>query len=277
MKTKIIADSSCDLFCMEGIAFSSVPLTVFTDERSFTDDETLDVGEMLRYLSTYKGRSGTACPNIEDWLNTYADAEQIYVVTMSGNISGTYDTARSAAELYREAHPNASIRVFDTKSAGPQVRMTVDHLAKLVRAGTDFQTVCSLIDEELKRSRTFFALESFHNFAQNGRVGKAAAMFGSALGIRVMATASKQGTIEIIRKCRGEKSVLEGFLDELQNAGYDGTDCYIAHCQNEPLAQRLAEAIRERYPQASVTLHETRGLCSYYAEKGGILLSCMCR
>lgn len=277
MNIKIIADSSCDIFRIQDVPFSSVPLTISTDERSFTDDEALVLEEMLTYLSAYKGQSGTSCPSIEDWMKTYADAEQIYVVTLSSGVSGTYNTALRAAELYRETHPNASIRVFDTKSAGPQVRMTAEHIASLVKEGNGFQTVCERIDEELARSRTFFALQSFHNFAQNGRVSKAAAAFGSALGIRVMATASKEGTIEIIRKCRGENGVLEGFLEELQNAGYDGGDCYIAHCQNEPLADRLTEAIRSKYPQANITLYKTRGLCSYYAEKGGLLLSCLCK
>ena len=93
MKRRIIADSSCDIFEMEGIDFVSVPLTISTDERSFVDDKALDVDGMLTYLAGYEGRSYTACPNMEAWLQAYQGADEIFVVTLSSNVSGTYAAA----------------------------------------------------------------------------------------------------------------------------------------------------------------------------------------
>lgn len=272
MKRKLIADSSVDLFALGGMDFASVPLTVATDERSFTDDENLDVTQMLTYLAGYTGRSYTACPNVEAWLQSYQGAEEIFVITLSSNISGTYGAAVTAAELYKEECPNAKIHVFDTLSAGPEVRMLAKKLAEDISADLSFAEICQRGEAYMKKTAIFFCLQSFHNFAQNGRVNKAVAKLGGMLGIRIMATASNQGTIEILDKCRGDKATIKKFLEKLEKSGYQGGKIAMAHCENLPFAEGLAQAIKEAYPAADIEIYETRGLCSFYAERGGILL-----
>lgn len=276
MATRIVADSSCDVHRMPGIDFVSVPLIISTDEASFTDDQHLDLDHMLTYLASYKGRSFTACPSIEQWMSVYEGADTVYVVTMSSNISGTYNAAQMAAQMVISEHPEVRIHVFDTKSAGPHVRLVVDHILSLVNQSLPFDEVCRRTEDYMAHTRVFFALKSFHNFVQNGRVSKTVAAFGSALGIHIMATASREGRIEIIRKCRGDAGTHKGFLEEMRKAGYSGGACYIAHCQNPSGAQKLADELRVSYPGARVMVYETHGLCSYYAEAGGILLSCEC-
>lgn len=272
MKTKIIADSSCDLFQMEGVDFTSVPLSIATDEKTFVDDSNLNILQMLQYLSGYEGRSYTACPNVDAWYRAYEGGDEIFVVTLSSNISGTFAAATSAAQLYQEEHPQAKIHIFDTLSAGPEVRMLAKKLAQWVKEGLPFEKICELGTAYMQQTRIFFSLQSFHNFAQNGRVNKTVAKLGSMLGIRIMATASPVGTIEIMDKCRGEKGNLKKFMENLQSVGYAGGGICLAHCQNPEFAQLLADTIREKYPNAHVEIYETGGLCSYYAEAGGILL-----
>lgn len=145
-----------------------------------------------------------------------------------------------------------------------------------MREGKNFEEVCKLADDYLKHSRVFFALESFHNFAQNGRVSKLTATAAGILGIRVLATASTGGTIDIIAKCKGAAGTLKGFMKCLNEAGYAGGKVYIGQCKNLPFAEKIAAEIQNVYPGAPVSIYETRGLCSYYAEKGGLLLSCEC-
>ena len=182
MKRKLIADSSVDLFALDGMDFTSVPLTIATDEKSFTDDERLDVMQMLDYLAGYTGRSYTACPNVEAWLQAYQGAEEIFVVTLSSNISGTYGAAVTAAELYEEENPNAKIHVFDTLSAGPEVRLLVRKLAEDISENLSFDEICQRGEAYVKKTAIFFCLQSFHNFAQNGRVNKTVAKLGGMLG-----------------------------------------------------------------------------------------------
>ena len=271
-KIKLIADSSCDTFAVEGVDFISVPLTISTQQRSFLDDQALDVEQMLAYLAAYKGRSYTACPNMDDWLNAYQDAEEIFVVTLSSGVSGTYAAANAAAKLHQEENPNVKIHIFNTLSAGPEVRMLTDKIAEQIRAGKSFEEICQAGEAYIKETRIFFALQSFHNFAENGRVNKTVARLGSMLGIRVMATASPHGTIEITDKCRGEKATQKRFLEKMAEAGYQGGKVYLAHCCAEEFAKSICAGIKEKYPSGEILIYETHGLCSFYAEKGGVLL-----
>ena len=276
MIRRVVADCSADITGIDGVDFKSVPLSISTDERSFTDDENLDLDEMLDYLAHYSGRSYTACPSIETWLDCYAGADEIFVVTISEGLSGTYNAAVTAGNIYMENNPGTKVHVFDSLSAGAEVRMLTDKIAELVQAGKSYDEIIAEGDSYNKHSRIFFALESFHNFAENGRVNKVVAAAAGLLGIRVLATGNPQGQIIIAAKCRGEAGTLKAFLKNLDEAGYDGGRIYIAQCQNESFAKRIKAAILEKYPAADILIYPTRGLCSYYAEKGGILLGCEC-
>lgn len=272
MIKRIIADSSVDIFSVPNVEFRSVPLTIYTDEKTFIDDQNLNVDNMLDYLAKYRGRSYTSCPGIDLWLDCYNGADEIYVVLLSSNISGTYNAALTAAELYQESNPNVKIKLFDTLSAGPEVRLLVDKVAECLINGMDFDEVSNCCDKYIKNTRVFFALESFHNFAANGRVNKMVAAAAGIMGIRIMATASVDGKIEIVKKCRGEKGTLNAFLETLNEAGYSGGKCYIAHCKNINLAENFKNNVLLNYPNANIIIYETRGLCSFYAEKGGMLV-----
>ncbi len=276
MKRKIIADSSCDTFKINEIPFQSVPLTISTDERSFIDDEKLDVNEMLVYLSGYNGRSFSACPSVEAWLSAFEGADEIFVVTLTSNLSGAFNSANTAAKIYLENNPNSKIHVFDTYSTGPEMRLFIEKIAEMAVTDNSFSDICEKAQAYLKSTRLFFALESFKNLANNGRINKTVAKLAGILGIRVLATASREGTIEIIEKCRGINNTLRGFLTQLKNAGYEGGKVNIAHCKNISFATAISDAIKKLYPKAKVAIYESRGLCSFYAEKGGLLLGCEC-
>lgn len=276
MKRKIVADSSCDIFEIGDIAFQSAPLTISTDERSFVDDEKLDVNEMLVYLSGYNGRSFSACPSVEAWLSAFEGADEIFVVTLTSNLSGAFNSANTAAKIYLENNPNCKIHVFDTYSTGPEMRLLIEKIAQMAVTDKSFSDICAEAKKYLKSTRLFFALESFKNLANNGRINKTVAKLAGILGIRVLATASREGTIEIIEKCRGVNSTLRGFLAQLKSAGYEGGKVNIAHCKNVSFATAISDAIKEMYPKAKIAIYESRGLCSFYAEKGGILLGCEC-
>ena len=154
--------------------------------------------------------------------------------------------------------------------------MLSDRVAEWVRDNKSFEEIVSLGDEYIRHSRIFFALESFHNFAANGRVSRVVAAAAGLLGIRVLATGNPEGQIIIAAKCRGEAGTLKAFIKNLEEAGYAGGRIYIAHCLNLSFANRIKQTILDKYAQAQILIYETKGLCSFYAEKGGILLACEC-
>ena len=274
MNIKIVCDSSSDLTKLTHTAFASAPLTISTNEHSFVDDDKLDIPNMINELAHYKGRSYTACPSIASWLDCFEGADILYVCTITSGLSGAYNSAMSAVSQYCADNPHVKAHVFDTLSTGPELRMLAEKIDELVYEGNDFDTVCREANEYLKRTRLFFSLESLHNFAQNGRVSKIVASAAGILGIRIFGTASAKGTLQPMHKCRGEAKVLSTIMSTLEEIGYKGGKIRIAHVQNPGFAQRIKEALINQYGEMSLLIYETRGLCSYYAEKGGILLGC---
>ena len=141
MNILIVSDSSSNVFTMEGCSYATVPMKINAGDREFIDTPELDLQDMVETLKNHKGKSGSSCPNVQDWLDAFGDAEAIFVLTISKNLSGSYNSACQAAELYQETHPDGKIFVFDTLTAGPQQIMLAEKLKELINEGLDFDTI----------------------------------------------------------------------------------------------------------------------------------------
>ena len=227
---------------------------------------------MAETLRTYKGKTGTSCPNVADWLEAYEGAEQLVVITITGTLSGSYNAALLAGEEYRETHPGARIFVLDSLSAGPEIRLLAEKARELVNTGLDFDAMCEGLQEYQKHTHLLFSLESLANLARNGRVKPAVAAVARMLGIRVIGQASDGGELEVLCKTRGEHGALERIVLELKGHGYTGGKVHIAHCGNLEAAKRLQQMIHAVFHGAQVDVSECGGLCSYYAELGGLMV-----
>lgn len=271
-KIKIVSDSSSDLLELRSVEFSSAPMKVVTAEREFSDDKELDLGEMAAFFDTYKGKSQTSCPNTADWLAAFGDADDVFCVTITSGLSGSYNSACVAKRAYEEEHAGRRVFVIDTLSAGPELTLIIEKLEEYVTAGFSYEEICERITEYQKQTGLIFMLKSLKNFANNGRVSPALAKLIGLIGICIVGKASDQGTLEPMHKCRGENRALETLLSELASAGLRRGKVSIGHADNAPAAERLAQMLREKFEKVTVEIHRMRGLCSYYAEKGGLLV-----
>ena len=271
-KIKITADSSANLLQLENMDFAAAPLKIITAEREFVDDNALDTVEMVTWFDGYKDRSKTSCPNPGDWLDAFGDAEEVYCVTITSGLSGSYNSACVAKEMYEAEHPGRRVCVIDSLSAGPELVLIVEKLEELIARGLSFDEISREIGEYQKKTGLAFMLESLKNFAANGRVSPAVAKIAGVLGIRIVGKASDQGTLEPMHKCRGESKSLTAIVDYLKEMGLHTGKVRIAHCMNPNAAQTLKELILRQLDKADVQIHPCRGLCSYYAEKGGLLV-----
>lgn len=269
--TRIVADSSCDTQTL-ALAGDAVPLTIYGDGFSYTDDGTIDIHAMLDMLSRYKGRSYTACPPVEAWLRAFGGADTVYAVTITSGLSGTYNSAMAARDIYLQSRPHADVRVFDTLSAGPEPRLLLEKLQELTEAGLGFGEVCRLAEEYMKSTRLFFSLQSLHNMAQNGRISKVAASAVGVLSLSIIGTASPEGTLSPIAKVRGEKRAAAKLAEQIEDAGWRGGKIRINHTENPDLAERLKRELAARCPGADIRAYPAGGLCSYYAERGGVMI-----
>lgn len=276
MKRKIVADSSCDMWELNGVDFAVAPMTISTDNKHYVDNQELDVHLMSEDLAKYKGVSHTACPSVGSWLDCYEGYDEVFVVTLTGAMSGTYNSAMTAKGIYEEENENVKVHVFDSLSTGPEMRLLIEKLKEMIEEDLTFEEIVEKGQDYLKHTRLFFALKSLHNFAMNGRVNKAVASAIGVLNISIFATASEEGTIQQISKCRGEKKVVKSMIEHLENAGYHGGRVRISHADNLKLAHSVRDKILELYPHADIIVYPMGGLCTYYAEIGGLLVGCEC-
>lgn len=271
MSIKIVSDSSANMYHLDGVNFESADMVISTDEKEYRDNEHLNVEQMVEELASYKGRSGTACPGVGEWLEAFGDAEEVYCTTITARLSGSYNAAMAAKEQYEEEHPGRKVFVFDTRSAGPEMKLHIEKIREFIQAGMDFDTICKKIAEYKEKTSIAFSLECVRNLANNGRINAAVATVVGMLGIRIIGDA-EGGVLNPTDKVRGEKKAVSKLVENMKKAGYVGKKVYIDHCYNEAGAEALKKALLEEFPNAVVKIARTTGLCSFYAEKGGLMI-----
>lgn len=269
---KIVADSSCDLFQLKYTDFSTAPMKVITANREFIDDTTLDTSEMVEYLTTFNGKSQSSCPNTADWLNAFGEADDIFCITITSGLSGSYNSACIAKQIYEQKYPQKRVCVIDTLSAGPEMTLLIKKIEELIIHQTPYEEICQQIQTYLQHTGLVFMLKSLKNFANNGRISPLVARVVGIAGICIIGKASNEGTLEPLDKCRGEKRAIETLVNAIITEGGTPGKISIGHCQNESAALQIKELVLSKFPDADVEIHKFRGLCSFYAEKGGVLV-----
>lgn len=272
MKYRIVSDSTSNIFQLSDVSYTCVPLKIITAEKEYTDAPGLDTDGMIEDLKNLHGKSGSSCPNMHEWMEAFGDAELVFAVTITGALSGSYSAAVQAGEAYMEQHEGARVMVIDSKSAGPEMQMLVEKLRECVLAEMTFDQIREVICEYQKHTHLLFSLESLTNLANNGRVNPVVAKAAGFLGIRLVGRASDEGTLEPLHKCRGEKKALEMIRSEMRQNGFQGGKVRIAHCQNPSAAAALEKLILQDFPSSQIEILACAGLCSYYAERGGLLV-----
>lgn len=272
MKFKIVADSTADVLSLDTISFSSAPLKIITSEKEYVDNSDLDVADMVETLLKYKGHSSTSCPNPDDWLKTFGDAENVFCITITGTLSGSYNSAVLAKQMYEEMHPERHVYVINSLSAGPELKLIIEKTEEQIRQGKEYAEICKIIEKYTQHTGLIFMLESMKNLANNGRVSSIVAKAVGLLGIRVVGKASDKGDLLPLDKCRGQEKALVEIVKRMKEFGFKGGKVRIAHCLNEDAAKKLRATILGDFPQVDLDIYHCRGLCSYYAKKGGLLV-----
>ena len=276
MNWNIICDSGCDLFALEkeseNIAYKSVPFYITIENKEFTDDETLNVEEMVCKMKESKLASSTACPSPEAWQSQMKKGGNNICVTVSKNLSGSYASGNIAVTTMCEENPDTKAAMVDGCATGPASVLTVRKIAELIENGESFEDVVKKTEEYVSGINTVFALSSFDNLVKSGRVSKIAGILAASLnfwgvGLEV------DGRISVHDKVRGKKKAISSMIGLIKEKGFNGKEVVISHCMNEPLALTMKEEIEKINSDINVTILKTRGLNSYYADKEGIIIS----
>ena len=270
MDARIVVDSSANMAGEPAVY--SVPLKIITDTKEYIDDVNLNTAAMVWDLKTYTGKSSTACPSPQDWLEAFGDAPYVFCIAITSNLSGSCNAANIAKADYQQTFPDRKVYVVDSLSTGGEMELIAEKIQELMDAGHSFEEICENIKDYQQHTGLMFMLESMQNLANNGRVNKIVAKAAGILGIRAVGRASDVGTLEPLEKCRGEKKAIAALADHMVSRGYEGGKMRISHCLNLAAAETLKANILAAYPDADVQIRPTGGLCSFYAEKGGMII-----
>ena len=276
MKWMIVTDSSCDLTSLDtgssDIGFDTVPFVLNIDGKDFVDHPELSVPEMVDAMEA-SSASHSACPSPSAWEELFRKADHVIAMTISGRLSGSYNSAMVGKSMTLEKDPEKKIEVIDSLSTGPKLVLLVQSALRQIQNQIPFESLCAACRSQAESIRTIFTLSSFHNLVQNGRVSKIAGFLAGKLGIRVIGVGSPEGEIQLKELMRGEQRTLKKIIKDMEENRYNGAEMAISHCMNEPMANSLKEMILSRWKDAKIQILPTRGLDSYYAERSGLIIS----
>ncbi|MGM9910631.1 MAG: DegV family protein [Lacticaseibacillus absianus] len=272
-KVRLILDSSSNTLSDPARNLVVVPLTLTFGEENMLDDEKLDISEFLAKMEANNEAGKTAAPSIQRWLDALEGSENAIIVTLTSGLSGTYSSALQAKDIYLEQHPHANVIVVDSRSAGPELEVVLEGIEALIKDDKlRFADLEAKIAEFRTRTHLLFVLQSLRNLSLNGRVSPAVAKIAGVLKINLIGTASVDGELQPLTKARGMKKALREIVKQMEGMKYQGGRVVIDECENATDAEKLKEAILASYPDANVTIRPMRGLCSFYAERGGLMI-----
>ncbi|HFU4205146.1 TPA: DegV family protein [Streptococcus suis] len=275
-KWKIVADSGCDYRQLKNLApdteFISVPLTIQVGDQAFVDDANLDIDHMMNVMEASKSAAGSACPSPQAYQAAFEGAENIFLITITGGLSGSFNAARVARDMFVEEHPEVNIHLIDSLSAGGEMDLIVDEINRLIAAGLEFEELVQVITTYQENSKLLFVLAKVDNLVKNGRLSKLVGTVVGLLNIRMVGEASSEGKLELLQKARGHKKSVIAAFEEMKKAGYNGGRIVMAHRNNAKFFQQFSELVKASFPNAVIEEVPTSGLCSFYAEEGGLLM-----
>ena len=269
---KLIIDSSSNMKSDPDHNVEVVPLTISFGGKDYIDDQNLNIREFLNDMNQNQIAGKTTCPSIQAWLNALEGTEKAIIITMTSGMSGTFSSALQAKTMYEEKYPTSQIIVVDSRSAGPELTIVLHGIEKMIQGDIRFVDLEEVIAKFRMRTHLLFILQSLHNLSLNGRVSPVVAKVAGLLKINLIGTASKEGKLEPLTKARGMKKAMRELLKYMKDDNYHGGEVIIDHCENEKDAEIIKDKILAEYPDAQVTIRPMRGLCSFYAEEGGIMV-----
>lgn len=276
MTWKIVADSGCDYRDLNNLAdntqFASVPLTLQVADTVYTDTAHLDIDLMMEHMYATSTASKSSCPSPDDYMRSFEGADKIFVITITGALSGSHNAAQIAAQMYREEHPEVQLHLIDSLSAGGEIDLIVSKLNNLIKQDLTFEEIVQVITAYREKTKLLFVLAKVDNLVKNGRLSKLSGAVAGLLNIRIIGAASPEGKLELLQKARGAKKSVTAAVEEVTKAGYKGGKITIAHRNNDKFCQQFSELIKAQFPNASIEIIPTSGLCSFYAEEGRLLM-----
>lgn len=275
---KIVLDSGCDLTDemkqKRGELFEVVPLSLQVDDVQFIDDDKLDMPNYMTEMEKSKIAVKTAAPSPELFLEKFKAEGSIFAVTLSSHLSASYANAMLAKQMYLEEFSAKFIHVFDSLSAACGQALIAQKISEYITCNLQEMEIEKKVSSFVANMKTYFILERYENIVKNGRMNPYVAKLAGFIGIRPIC-AAVEGKMEVVDKAVGSKKAFTKLIDAIakQKLDFENRTLAISHvtCLEKAIAFR--DEILEKIKFKDVIILETSGLCSTYAERGGIIIA----
>lgn len=274
---KIIIDSCGELSkeMQEDGHFENVPLTLQIGETEIVDDMTFNQADFLKKVAESEEGPKSACPSPDAYMQAMdCEAEHIYVITLSSQLSGSYNSACLAKDLFLEDNEDKKICVIDSKSASIGESLIGLHIAACEEAGMDFETVVENVEKYIEEQHTFFVLESLETLRKAGRLSNLKAKLASTLNIKPIMGSTEEGSIQQLAQARGMNKALDRMVQSMMEVtqNCENRILAISHCNCKERALQLKEKIEKVASFKKIFIVDTAGVSSMYANDGGIIM-----
>lgn len=278
MSYKIVVDSCGELpeKLKEDGHFQTVSLELFVDDYHVTDDEHFNQKEFLRKVKESPNCPKSACPSPEAFQEAYdCEADHVYAVTLSAQLSGSYNSAELGKNLYLEEKGEKKIHVFDSKSASVGETLIAMKIQEYEEAGCSFEEVVKKVDAYIAEQNTYFVLETLETLRKNGRLSNIKAFVASALNIKPVMGSTPEGSICQLSQARGMGKALDKMITTLLSRVKNPEQKILAisHCNCPERAQTILEKVKSLGKFKDVFVIDTAGISSMYANDGGVIMA----
>lgn len=278
MSYKIVVDSCCELpeELKNDPRFEIVPLGLEVGDYRIWDDETFDQLAFLQKVAACPECPKSSCPSPEKYMNAYcSDAEHIYVVTLSANLSGSHNSALLGKSLYIETYGEKQIHVVDSCSASCGETQIALKAMELEEQGLPFEVIVDRLEQFRDSMHTYFVLDNLETLRKNGRLTGVKALVASTLNIKPVMAGTREGTIEQIGQGIGIKKALAKMADAVAKNVTNAQErvLMITHCNNASRAESMKKLVLDRISVKDVLVMDTAGVSSMYANDGGVIVT----
>ncbi|HHU78295.1 MAG: DegV family protein [Caldicoprobacterales bacterium] len=277
MNYSIIADSCCDVSeeMKKETGVELVPLTLRIDDNEYVDDHTLDIKAYLKAMKESRTSPKTACPSIQDFLDRFRERENIFVVTLSSKLSGTYNSAMQAKAIILEEFKDKFIHVFDSMSAAAGETLVHLKIHEHLKNNLKNTEIVDKVTGYIKEMKTFFLLENLDNLSKSGRLNPIIAKAANLLSIKPIMGDDNNGTIRLVDKVRGYERAFQRLVDIIGEEGraLEEKILGIAHCNCLQRALKFKDEVMKRYNFKDIVVVEMAGVSTTYADQGGLVIA----
>lgn len=255
---------------------SSIPLTLQVGDVEITDDETFNQAKFVELVASTDACPRSACPSPELYKSAFrADTKRIYIITLSANLSGSYNSAALAKTLAAGKDATEQIHIFNSCSASVGQTLIARKVIECEELGKSFDETVEIVEKYIDDMNTVFVLEDLSFLQRNGRLTGLKYIAASLLHILPILAATPEGTIYQLGQARGVKKAMAELLDNILKFAEASkpTRFYISYCNSLDRAEFLRDKISEKYPSAEIKLLDMRGVSTMYAGNRGIIVA----